>query len=49
MELSDGDLGLRLVSVLTNIPKEQLVVGQLSEEQGARVHAAVERLYRSQL
>jgi hypothetical protein len=49
MELSDVDLGVRLVAVLTTIPKEQLVVGQLSEEQGARVHTAVERLYRSKL
>jgi replicative DNA helicase len=40
---------VRLVSVLTNIPKEQLVVGQLTEEQGVLVHRAVERLYRSKL
>jgi replicative DNA helicase len=47
--LSDVDLGVRLVAVLTTIPKERLVVGRLSEDQGVLVHRAVERLYRSKL
>jgi replicative DNA helicase len=47
MELSDIDLGVRLVSVLTNIPKERLAVGRLTEEQGVLVHRAVERLNRN--
>ncbi|MBV9358459.1 MAG: AAA family ATPase, partial [Chloroflexi bacterium] len=33
MELTDVDLGVRLVSVLTNIKKERLVIGGLSVEQ----------------
>jgi replicative DNA helicase len=49
MELSDVDLGVRLVLVLTNLAKERLVVGRLSEEQGVQAHRAVERLYRSKL
>jgi replicative DNA helicase len=49
MELTDVDLGVRLVSVLTNIKKEKLVVGGLSDEQHVEVHAAVERMSRSKL
>jgi len=49
MELSAVDLGVRLVSVLTNIPKDHLVVGRLTDEQQGEVHAAVERLEKSQL
>jgi len=49
MELSAVDLGVRLVSVLTNITKDHLVVGRLTDEQQGQVHAAVERLEKSQL
>ncbi len=49
MELSAVDLGVRLVSVLTNITKDHLVVGRLTDEQQGEVHAAVERLEQSQL
>jgi replicative DNA helicase len=49
MELTDVDLGVRLVSVLTNIKKEKLVVGELTDQQHAQVHGAVERLSRSHL
>ncbi len=48
MELSAVDLGVRLVSVLTNITKDHLVVGRLTDEQQGQVHAAVERLEKSQ-
>src|SRR5438445_10624994 len=34
MELTDVDLAVRLVSVITNIKKEQLVLGNLSTDQG---------------
>ena len=44
MELTDVDLGVRLVSVLTNITKEKLVLGHLSQEEHAQVHAGVEGL-----
>jgi replicative DNA helicase len=49
MELTDVDLAVRLVSVITNIPKEQLVTGSLTTEQGNTVMAAIERLSRSRL
>jgi replicative DNA helicase len=49
MELTDVDLAVRLVSVITNIKKEQLVLGNLSPDQGACVMAAIERLSRSRL
>jgi replicative DNA helicase len=49
MELTDVDLGVRLVSVLTNIKKEKLVVGALSQDEHVAVHGAVERMARSQL
>jgi len=49
MELSAVDLGVRLVSVLTNITKDHLVVGRLTDEQQGQVHTAVERLEQSQL
>jgi replicative DNA helicase len=49
MELTDVDLAVRLVSVITNIPKEQLVTGSLTTEQANSVMAAIERLSRSRL
>jgi replicative DNA helicase len=49
MELTDVDLGVRLVSVLTNIKKERLVVGGLTADQHEQVHGAVERMSRSRL
>jgi replicative DNA helicase len=49
MELTDVDLAVRLVSVITNIKKEQLVLGNLSPDQGNSVMAAIERLSRSRL
>jgi len=49
MELTDVDLAVRLVSVITNITKEQLVTGNLTTEQGNTVMAAIERLSRSRL
>jgi replicative DNA helicase len=49
MELTDVDLGVRLVSVLTNIKKEQLVTGRMSPEQQREVLGAIERLERSRL
>jgi replicative DNA helicase len=49
MELTDVDLGVRLVSVLSNIRKEQLVLGTLTQEQHVEVHRAVERLSGSRL
>ena len=49
MELTDVDLAVRLVSVITNIPKEQLVTGSLTTEQGNTVMGAIERLSRSRL
>jgi len=49
MELTDVDLAVRLVSVITNIPKEQLVTGNLTTDQGNTVMAAIERLSRSRL
>jgi len=49
MELSDVDLAVRLVSVLTNIPKERLVLGALSPAELEQVVPTVERLERSRL
>jgi replicative DNA helicase len=49
MELTDVDLAVRLVSVITSIPKKQLVTGKLSGEQGNSVIAAIERLSKSRL
>jgi replicative DNA helicase len=49
MELTDVDLGVRLVAVLTNINKEQLVTGQLGPEQQREVLEAIERLEGSRL
>jgi len=49
MELTDVDLGVRLVSVITNIKKEQLVTGRLSPEQQQEALAAIERLDSSRL
>jgi replicative DNA helicase len=46
---TDVDLGARLVSVLTNIKKEQRVIGALSEPQRAQAHQAAERVVRSNL
>ncbi len=49
MELTDVDLGVRLVSVLTNIKKEKLVLGDLDDGQQHAVLGAVERLENSKL
>jgi replicative DNA helicase len=49
MELTDVDLGVRLVSVITNIRKERLVTGDLESAQIERILAAVERLAGSRL
>jgi replicative DNA helicase len=49
MELTDVDLAVRLVSVVTNIRKEQLVTGDLSPQQGTEVMTAIERLSKSRL
>jgi replicative DNA helicase len=49
MELTDIDLGVRLVSVITNITKERLVVGALTDEESQAVLSAVERLEKSRL
>ncbi|MDQ6674023.1 MAG: AAA family ATPase, partial [Chloroflexota bacterium] len=49
MELTDVDLAVRLVSVITNIRKEKLVTGALSPEQSQEVLDAIERLSRSRL
>ncbi len=49
MELTDVDLAVRLVSVITNIKKEQLVTGQLSDEQSRCVLQAIDRLSQSRL
>jgi replicative DNA helicase len=49
MELTDVDLGVRLVSVLTNIRKEHLVTNHLSDQQAQQVLAAIERLEGSRL
>jgi replicative DNA helicase len=49
MELTDVDLAVRLVSVITNIRKEQLVTGSLTDQQAGQVVAAIERLAGSRL
>jgi replicative DNA helicase len=49
MELTDVDLAVRLVSVITNIRKEKLVTGALSPEQMRQVLHAIERLSHSRL
>jgi replicative DNA helicase len=49
MELTDVDLAVRLVSVITNVRKEQLVTGNLSPDQSSDVLAAIERLGKSRL
>jgi replicative DNA helicase len=49
MELTEADLGVRFVSVLTNITKEHLVTGQLDKDQQRDVAAALERLERSRV
>jgi len=49
MELTDVDLAVRLVSVITNIRKERLVTGSLTIEQGNEVLASIERLSKSRL
>jgi len=49
MELTDVDLAVRLVSVITNIKKEQLVTGKLSDEQSRCVLQAIDRLSQSRL
>ena len=49
MELTDVDLAVRLVSVITNIRKEPLVTGILTPDQSADVMAAIERLAKSRL
>jgi replicative DNA helicase len=49
IELTDVDLTVRLVSVITNIRKEQLVTGKITREQSDEVMAAIERLSRSRM
>ena len=49
MELTDVDLAVRLVSVNTNIKKEQLVTGKLSDEQSHCVLRSIVRLSQSRL
>jgi replicative DNA helicase len=49
MELTDVDLAVRLVSVVTNIRKERLVTGELDSNQATDVMAAIERLSKSRL
>jgi replicative DNA helicase len=49
VELTEADLGVRFVSVLTNITKEHLVTGQLDKDQQRDVAAALERLERSRV
>jgi replicative DNA helicase len=49
MELTDVDLGVRLVSVLTGVKKNHLVVGGLTDDLLHQVHEAVERMERSRL
>lgn len=43
------DLGVRLLSVLTNVKKEKLVTSSLRAEEHGEVHHAVERLSHSRL
>ncbi len=49
MELSDVDLAVQLVSVITNIRKEKLVTGTLTEGQASEVLATIQRLSHSRL
>jgi hypothetical protein len=49
MELTDIDLAVRLVSVITNIRKEKLVTGALNPEQAEEVLDTINRLSRSRL
>ena len=49
MELTDVDLAVRLVSVVTNIRKEKLVTGHVTDDEAAQVMTAIERLSRSRL
>src|SRR5437867_6161863 len=49
MELTDVDLAVRLVSVITNIRKEKLVTGALTDDQQRRVLGSIERLSYSRL
>jgi len=49
MELTDVDLAVRLVSVITNIRNENLVTGTLTDGQAAAVLAAIQRLSRSRV
>ncbi|MBV9581515.1 MAG: hypothetical protein JO057_23305 [Chloroflexi bacterium] len=49
MELTAVDLGVRLVSVITDIKKEQLIADKLSNEQQQDAIESIERLSRSRL
>ena len=49
MELSEIDLAVRFVSVLTNIPKERLVTGALAPAAAEQVLEIMERLERSRV
>ena len=49
MELTAVDLGVRLVSVITNIAKEQLIAGKLTADQQQQALESIERLSRSRL
>jgi replicative DNA helicase len=49
MELTAVDLGVRLVSVITNIKKEQLIAGKLNPDQQQHALESIERLSRSRL
>jgi replicative DNA helicase len=49
MELTDVDLAVRLVSVITNIRKEKLVTSTLTDGQAAEVLAAIQRLSQSRV
>ena len=49
MELTDVDLAVRLVSVLTNIRKERLITGKLTDPEQAAVLASIERLSKTRL
>src|SRR6266705_2687832 len=49
MELTDVDLAVRLVAVITSIRKEKLVTGALDAEQGEQVLSAIDRLSHSRL
>src|SRR5207244_578959 len=49
MKLTDVDLAVRLVSVITDIRKEQLVTGALTDDQQQKVLESIERLSCSRL